>query len=86
MRGVAHVPSLRITPPWTASDDKRSAALQEIVIDPAQAFGTGSHATTRLCLGLLLEQHRRIVESMPSEVDRQRIDKALRELDLHHGQ
>ena len=29
-------------------------------------------------LGLLLEQHRRIVESMPSEVDRQRIDKALR--------
>jgi diguanylate cyclase (GGDEF)-like protein len=32
-------------------------------------------------LGLLLEQHRRIVESMPSEVDRQRIDKALRELD-----
>src|SRR5262249_52235316 len=32
-------------------------------------------------LGLLLEQHRRIVESMPSEVDRQRIDRALRELD-----
>jgi diguanylate cyclase (GGDEF)-like protein len=32
-------------------------------------------------LGLLLEQHRRIVESMPSEVDRQRIDKALHELD-----
>ena len=32
-------------------------------------------------LGLLLEQHRRIVESMPSEVDRPRIDKALRELD-----
>ena len=32
-------------------------------------------------LGLLIEQHRRIVESMPSEVDRQRIDAALRELD-----
>src|SRR5437899_12438174 len=32
-------------------------------------------------LGLLLEQHRRIVESMPSEVDRQRIDKAPGELD-----
>src|SRR5262249_27486185 len=32
-------------------------------------------------LGLLLEQHRRIVESMPSEVDRQRIDKALSEGD-----
>ena len=55
MRGGARVPSLRITPPWTASDDTRSAALREIVIDPAQAFGTGSHATTRLCLELLLD-------------------------------
>src|SRR3984957_3811309 len=32
-------------------------------------------------LGVLLEQHRRLVESMPSEVDRERIDKARRELD-----
>lgn len=35
---------LRIAPPWEDGD---------IVIDPGQAFGTGGHATTRLCLELL---------------------------------
>jgi ribosomal protein L11 methyltransferase len=43
--------SLLIRPPWTSPRDGRL----DIVIDPAQAFGTGAHPTTRLCLELLLE-------------------------------
>jgi diguanylate cyclase (GGDEF)-like protein len=39
----------------------------------------GTQSAARL--GLLLEQHRRIVESMPAEVDRQRIDAARQQLD-----
>ncbi len=42
-----------IRPPWEVPSDRADAL--EIVIDPAQAFGTGAHATTRLCLELLLE-------------------------------
>ena len=43
---------LRVRPPWEpAAGDGRV----ELVIDPGQAFGTGAHATTRLCLELLLE-------------------------------
>jgi ribosomal protein L11 methyltransferase len=42
---------LAVRPPW----EKPIGAETEIVIDPAQAFGTGAHATTRLCLELLLE-------------------------------
>lgn len=46
------VDSLRVRTPWEAPDEDRG--LREIVIDPGQAFGTGAHATTRLCLELLL--------------------------------
>jgi len=44
---------LRVRPPWTDPADG-AAGLLEIVVDPGQAFGTGGHATTRLCLEALL--------------------------------
>jgi ribosomal protein L11 methyltransferase len=47
------VTALHVRPPWEPPSER--AAVHEIVIDPAQAFGTGAHATTRLCLELLLE-------------------------------
>lgn len=46
------VAPLHIRPPWEPPCERDEAI--EIVIDPAQAFGTGAHATTRLCLELLL--------------------------------
>jgi ribosomal protein L11 methyltransferase len=39
-----------VRPPWA---EARDGAL-DLVIDPAQAFGTGAHPTTRLSLELLL--------------------------------
>jgi ribosomal protein L11 methyltransferase len=42
---------LTVRPPWEAP----STNSIDLVIDPGQAFGTGAHATTRLCLELLLE-------------------------------
>lgn len=42
---------LWVGPPWEAPD----AGSRAVVVDPGQAFGTGSHPTTRLCLELLLE-------------------------------
>lgn len=44
---------LLVQPSWLPLDDR--AAGIAVVIDPGQAFGTGSHATTRMCLELLLE-------------------------------
>jgi ribosomal protein L11 methyltransferase len=41
---------LFVRPPWA---EPRPGTL-DIVIDPGQAFGTGAHPTTRLCLELLL--------------------------------
>jgi ribosomal protein L11 methyltransferase len=49
------LPALRIRPPWEEPATESSREVEEIVIDPGQAFGTGGHATTRMCLELLLE-------------------------------
>jgi ribosomal protein L11 methyltransferase len=55
------ITAFRVRPPWEppARVDGRTGlpggrAPEEIVIDPGQAFGTGAHASTRLCLELLL--------------------------------
>lgn len=45
---------LRVRPSWIEPAGGGEEEV-EIVIDPARAFGTGAHATTRLCLELLLE-------------------------------
>jgi ribosomal protein L11 methyltransferase len=43
---------LRVRPPWEESVDD---GIVDVVIDPGMAFGTGAHATTRMCLDLMLE-------------------------------
>jgi ribosomal protein L11 methyltransferase len=53
-----HVPlllggRLYVRPPWEQPAVR--PGVQEVVIDPGQAFGTGTHPTTRLCLELMLE-------------------------------
>jgi ribosomal protein L11 methyltransferase len=50
---------LYVRPPWhPALDSDNDSGLIDLVIEPAQAFGTGAHATTRLCLELLVELER----------------------------
>ena len=42
---------LTVRPPW----EPPAQTPLDVVVDPGQAFGTGAHASTRLCLELLLE-------------------------------
>jgi ribosomal protein L11 methyltransferase len=44
--------TLYVRPPWHQPATR--PGLIDLVIEPGQAFGTGSHATTRLCLELLV--------------------------------
>jgi ribosomal protein L11 methyltransferase len=43
--------SLTVRPPWEPAGTNSI----DLIIDPGQAFGTGAHATTRLCLEMLLD-------------------------------
>jgi ribosomal protein L11 methyltransferase len=51
----APVAALHVRAPWQPACQRDDLRVHEIVIDPGQAFGTGAHATTRLCLELLLQ-------------------------------
>jgi ribosomal protein L11 methyltransferase len=44
---------MRVRPPWEPAGGDQD--VLEIVIDPDEQFGAGTHATTQLCLELLLE-------------------------------
>ena len=43
---------LTVRPPWASPGETPI----DLVIDPGRAFGTGAHATTRMCLELMLSQ------------------------------
>ncbi len=45
---------LWVRPSW--EQDAAGEGEIDVVVDPGNAFGTGAHATTRLCLELLLER------------------------------
>jgi ribosomal protein L11 methyltransferase len=44
---------LYVRPPWEPAPVRSNVI--DLVIEPGQAFGTGAHPTTRLCLELLLD-------------------------------
>ena len=44
---------IAVAPPWDASAFDDDPAVMTVVIEPAMGFGSGHHATTRLCLDAL---------------------------------
>ncbi|HRV82731.1 MAG TPA: 50S ribosomal protein L11 methyltransferase, partial [Planctomycetota bacterium] len=48
--------SLRVEPPWSALPDRDGET--RLILEPGGAFGSGRHATTRTCLGVVLERLR----------------------------
>jgi ribosomal protein L11 methyltransferase len=56
---------LYVRPPWCPPFAGDARDVLELVVDPGQAFGTGAHATTRLCLELLVE----LADEAPAPAD-----------------
>ena len=50
---AVHAGAFIVAPPWDVPADPGTATV--IVIEPSMGFGTGHHATTRMCLRLLSE-------------------------------
>jgi ribosomal protein L11 methyltransferase len=48
-----HGHRLHVRPPWSPAP--AADGVLDVVVDPGQAFGTGAHETTRMCLELLLD-------------------------------
>lgn len=51
--GIAVAPFWRILPPWVDFDGREGERI--LRINPGAGFGTGTHETTRLCLGAIAE-------------------------------
>ena len=53
---AVHAGAFIVAPPWDLPADPGDATV--IVIEPSMGFGTGHHATTRMCLRLLSDDRR----------------------------
>lgn len=54
-RGIAVGERLSVLPPWAPDDHPLAKAEVSIRIDPGMAFGTGTHESTRLMLGWMVD-------------------------------